>query len=148
MDRFLEALKKLGWLGTAMVTVIAGIWIAITYFNEQRLAYSKSFSDKQLEISYLTAEAVGGLVSARTADACEENREKFWTLFYGNLVLFESDATARAMGDLGTQLDKTTFETRQALRPFALHVSKSLRDYIDQRNSNDWRLSFEKLTGF
>jgi len=147
MNKFLETLKNLGWLGTAIVTLVAGIWLATTYFNEQRLAYSKSFSDKQLEIAYLAVDTVGGLVSARTSEKWEEYKSQFWNIYLGKLVLFETEDTASRMEALSRVLETTTFKERKTLRPYALHVSKSLRDFIAERNSNDWRMSFQKLIG-
>ena len=48
-----------------------------------------------------------------------------------------------AMGEFGAELDRTKFEERQKLRPYALHVSKSLRDFIAERNRDDWRITFD-----
>ena len=147
MSKILDVLKNLGWLATALITVIGGLWVAATYFNDQRLAYSKSFSDHQLEIAYKVAENVGRLVAAPTPELWETEKSTFWAYYHGELVLFETDETATVMSELGRELDRTNFEQRRKLGPYALHVSNSLRKFIAARNENDWRMTFDKLTG-
>jgi hypothetical protein len=143
----LSVLKELGWLGASLVTIAAGIWIGTTYLHSTRLAYQKTFNDKQLETVFLTAETVGELVSARTQDEWEERKKRFWELYLGRLILFESRETAGAMSTLGSQLDQTPFEKRRELRGNVMAVSRSLRNFLEQRNNNDWRITFDTLVG-
>jgi hypothetical protein len=141
----LAILKELGWLGAALVTIAAGIWVATTYLHSTRLAYQKSFNDKQLEIIFLTAETVGELFAARLPEDWEAHKERFWELYIGRLILFESSETAKAMVKLGNQLDNTAFDDRRKLRNRCLAVSRSLRNFLENRNNNDWRITFDNL---
>ena len=77
MSKAFETLKTLGWLGTVLVTVVGAIWVAITYFNEQRLTFAKTFSEKQLELSFEAANTVGGLVAAPTAAEWDKLKAQF-----------------------------------------------------------------------
>ena len=141
----LSVVKELGWLGASIVTIAAGIWVGTTYLHNTRLAYQKTFNDKQLEVVFLAAETVGELVSAPTKDEWEKRKARFWELYLGRLILFESQETASAMVALGTQLDQTPFEQRAALRREVLAVSRSLRSFLERRNNNEWRITFDTL---
>jgi hypothetical protein len=141
----LEVLKGLGWVGASLVTIAAGIWVATTYLHSTRLAYQKTFNDKQLETIFLTAETVGELVAARTPEDWEKHKERFWELYIGRLILFESNETAAAMVELGTQLNNTGFEKRRELLSNTIGVSRSLRNFLERRNDNDWRITFDLL---
>ena len=148
MGRFLETLKSLGWTGTILLTVVGGIWVAATYFNEQRLAYSRTFSEKQLDVTYKVTDVITSLVTEATEEQWEKDKTLFWKLYLGDLVLFESDDTAASMAEFGNALEQTEFADRFRLRPYAMHVSKSLRNFIADRNRNDWRITFDTLKGF
>ena len=65
-EGFLARIKELAWLGTAVAAIVTAVWAATTYLNDKRLEYVKTFSEKQIALSFETAETVANLLTAET----------------------------------------------------------------------------------
>jgi hypothetical protein len=141
-----SVVSSFGWIGTVTVAVVGGAWAAITYVNGKRIEFQQTFNDKTLETIFLTAETVGNLVSARKEEQWEEQKALFWELYWGRLILFESPETLEAMKALGDELKGTTFKDRWQLHSQAKDVAQSLRNYLKDRNSNDWRITIADIS--
>jgi hypothetical protein len=141
LNGILETLGHLGWLGAAVAAIAA----AVAYLNNKRLEYQRSFNDKTLKLIFLTAETVGELVACGNEIEWEKQKERFWELYWGRLVLFESDETRKAMETLGIELKVMNFAGRWELHSQAYDVSKSLRNYLKNKNTNDWRITIDEI---
>jgi hypothetical protein len=60
-ERFLARAKELAWLGAAAAALVTAIWGATTYLNDKRPEYVKTFNEKQITLSFETAETVAKL---------------------------------------------------------------------------------------
>ena len=76
-EGFLARIKELAWLGTAVAAIVTAVWAATTYLNDKRLEYVKTFSEKQIALSFETAETVANLLTAETQDAWDTHVAKF-----------------------------------------------------------------------
>ena len=74
-ERFLARAKEFAWLGAAAAALVTAIWWATTYLNDKRLEYVKTFNEKQITLSFDTAEIVAKLLTAETRRVGHARRE-------------------------------------------------------------------------
>jgi len=134
------------WLGTAFVTIIGGIWVVTAYRHSKKLEYQKAFNERQIEIVLLTAQTAGDLAAIDSEPEWKLARQRFWELYWGRLVLFEDEAVINAMIALGGKLGNLPFKRRAAIKHDCYAVSLALRSFLEKKNSEDWKISFELLT--
>ena len=145
-EGFLARIKELAWLGTAVAAIVTAVWAATTYLNDKRLEYVKTFSEKQIALSFETAETVANLLTAETQDAWDTHVAKFRNLYWGPLVLVESAKVEAAMFELCKQMSDTPdFSQRNSLRDKVFGVSAAIREQIRERNAYDWRIAYIDL---
>ncbi|MBM3528639.1 MAG: hypothetical protein FJX62_11140 [Alphaproteobacteria bacterium] len=132
--------KALAGLGI----VVAAGWAVVTYATNKRLEFQKSFNDRQLEIVLLTAQAVGDLLASQEGD-WDSAKARFWELYWGRLVLFEDKPIVNAMIALGNDLSSTSFKERIRLQSKVYNVSLALRNFLKERNAEDWKISFADI---
>lgn len=146
-ERFLARVKDLTWLGTALAATVTAIWAATTYLNDKRLEYVKTFNENQITLSFETAETAAKLLTAETKEDWDTHVAKFHTLYWGPLVLVESEDVEKAMFALCKRMmGAPDFNQRDSLQQEVFAVSKALREQIHDANANDWRINLAKLT--
>ena len=146
-EGFLAQIKELAWLGTAVAAIVTAVWAATTYLNDKRLEYVKTFSEKQIALSFETAETVANLLTAETQNAWDTHVAKFRNLYWGPLVLVESAKVEAAMFELCKQMSDTPdFSQRNSLRDKVFGVSAAIREQIRERSAYDWRIDLPTLT--
>ena len=82
-EGFLARIKELAWLGTAVAAIVTAVWAATTYLNDKRLEYVKTFSEKQIALSFETAETVA--LTAETQDAWDTHTSPSSAISIGDL---------------------------------------------------------------
>ena len=143
-ERFLARVKDFTWLGMALAATVTAIWAATTYLNDKRLEYVKTFNEKQIELSFETAKTVANLLTAETKEAWDKNAAEFRNLYWGPLVLVESQKLEEAMVALCKALP-SDFSQRDKVWKEVFEVSKALREQIRDRNEHDWRIDLASL---
>jgi hypothetical protein len=138
------AIDAIGKIAASLVLFAGGIWALVTYANNKKLEFQKYFNERQVEVALLTASTVGNLVEADD-NGWKESKARFWELYWGRLVLFEDKGVVEKMVELGRKLRETPFENREYLQDEVYAVSLELRRFLAEKNTNDWRISFETL---
>jgi hypothetical protein len=125
--------------GTAIVTVVGAVWVALTYFRSQKDAAvarlfesRKPFLELQLKLYTETAQIAGKLA---VADVGKEEFKKalyrFWELYWSELAVVENDKVEQAMEKVGEALGKMEGgEPRQVLEHAVLDLAHALHDGI------------------
>lgn len=139
--------KEFGWLGTVAAAVATAIWAVVIYLQNAKMEYIKDYDSKQTSTFFAVAETVSSLVAEDDPQKWNQQNQVFWSLHYGDLVLFEGPGIECAMTYFGAKLNATSFEKRQSLAPYAFAVSAELRKFIKQLNENGWKIDLAELTG-
>ena len=84
-EGFLARIKELPGSGTAVAAIVTAVWAATTYLNDKQVEYVKTFSEKQIALSFKTAETVANLLTAETQDACGHTRRQDSAISIGDL---------------------------------------------------------------
>jgi len=139
--------KDYAWLGTVLVAVGTAVWAVVTYLQNAKLEYLKDFNSKQISTLFSVAETVSSLVAEADQQKWDDHTRTFWSLHYGDLVLFENPGIECAMTYFGAKLNSVHFQNRHQLATYAFSVSSELRKFIKELNANEWRINLATLTG-
>ena len=146
-ERFLARVKDFTWLGTALAAIVTAIWAATMYLNDKRLEYVKTFNENQITLSFETAATVAKLLTAETKEDWDTHVAKFHTLYWGPLVLVESQDVEKAMFALCKRMMKAPdFNQRDNPQHEVFAVSQALRKQIRDANASNWRINLAELT--
>jgi hypothetical protein len=107
----------------------------------------KPFWQKQVDLYFDASNAVSTLINSTDAVKRQQAEDRFWQLFYGELVIVEDQNVERAMIDISSYL----IQCRQSpprcedykLKNLALALSSSCRQSIGE----SWKLGLEGLKG-
>jgi hypothetical protein len=155
----------------AFTAILAGLWVAYTYFENARqiaadqraqairsdtarlVEAQKPFNQKQLDLYLETAQVVGRLVSVDDASALTDDWKKdarrFEALFWSELSMVEDDVVKKAMGDLQPVLQAILEKNaginagqRHELQSRAYRVAKALNESI----ASTWLVALSEVT--
>ena len=164
-----------GWLPVLSV-VAGALWGLYTYLDHQKTARAeteaarqqqaaagraqaerdsrtrlieaqKPFLDRQLALYFQTAQTVGRLVTeAWPSDDWENDRRRFWQLYWSELTMVEHSGVAAAMSNFGRQLAvvDASIQAKKPVDPadlrqleqLALGVAGALRKGVENSWSN------------
>ena len=147
MKRLGRFVKDYAWLGTVLVAVATAVWAVVTYLQNAKLEYLRDFNSKQISTLFSVAETVSSLVAEADQQKWNDHTGTFWSLHYGDLVLFENPGIECAMTYFGAKLNSVHFENRHQLATYAFAVSSELRKFVKDLNANEWRINLVTLTG-
>ncbi len=135
----LKFITDISPFGTALVTVIGAVWVALTYLRNQKDAAiarlfesRKPFLELQLKLYTETAQIGGKLAVADIGkDEFEKAVYRFWELYWSELAVVEDKKVEQAMEKVGEALGKMqNGEPRKVLEDAVLDLAHALHDGI------------------
>lgn len=141
--------KEYRWVGTALATLVAGVWAVTKYVETTKFEYLKDFHTRQMTIIIDAAKTVANLVADNNQTDWSKQQEAFWKLYYGELIIFEDQKIECAMSYFGVKLIEINgnFENKNELEPYAVAVSTALHDFVTELNNSGWNIKLGDLVG-
>jgi hypothetical protein len=131
----------------AIAAFLFGVWQYVQQQNKELAArenelrkqsaardqeFMKPLWDRELAAYLLASETVATIAGMREGAKRREAEEKFWMLYRGPLVIFETKALSSAMVDFGRCLNGTEQCSESDLNDRALAVSSAIQVAIEQ----------------
>jgi hypothetical protein len=136
----LKLITDLTPFGTVLVTVVAAVWVALTYFQSQKDARitrtfesRKPFLELQLKLYTETAQVAGKLAVATIGEAdFKKAVHRFWELYWSELAVVEDQRVELAMEKVGEALAEMQNKAapRSVLEDSVLDLAHALHDGI------------------
>lgn len=124
---------------------IAFFWAVFQYTNTQkmqnqtrRIEATKPFLDRQLKLYTDATQAAATLATSVKDTELVQARERFWSLYWGELALVEDKQVEGAMVQFGSALSKGLTGTQ--LQVLSLQLAHACRDSLaDSWGVTQWR---------
>ena len=134
---FEQLLKTASLIGAA----IAFFWAIFQYINTQkiqiqtrRIEATKPFLDRQLKLYTDATQAAATLATSVKETELVQARERFWSLYWGELALVEDTQVEGAMVQFGSALSEG--QTGTQLQSLSLQLAHACRDSL----ANSWEI--------
>lgn len=99
-------IKTMTWFFIGLSAAIAAAWTVFAYSFSTLREAQKPYFAKQLELCFEASRVAANIATTRSTDTFEEARERFWSLYYGELRLIEGNPVSTAMINFGSILSE------------------------------------------
>jgi hypothetical protein len=107
---YVESLKDFAPIGA----VVVFIWGLFKFNHSNELSFRRPFWEKQISLYVEATSATAILATTNSESEWNAALKEFWRLYYGPLVIVESDAVAHEMIAFGKVIEGLVFETRSS----------------------------------
>lgn len=122
--------------------VVGGVWAVYQYLGGVEIGFRKPLWERQLDLYFQACEAASILANyPESAPEWRDAEKKFWTLYWGPLVVVEdAEHVSQAMIQMGAALNTAPRRPEQ-LRQLSFNLAQSCRHSI----SAAWRVKLAKI---
>lgn len=122
--------------------VVGGIWAVYQYLGGVEIGFRKPLWERQLDLYFRACEAASVLANyPESAPEWKEAEKKFWTLYWGPLVVVEdAEHVSQAMIRFGAAMNATPRRPEE-LRKLSFELAQSCRSSI----AAAWKIKLEHI---
>jgi hypothetical protein len=120
---------------TPLGAVVTFAWSVYQFFLNQRLQAetrrieaTKPFLDRQLKLYTDATQAAATIATSNEEDEITAARERFWSLYWGELALVEDERVEEAMVQLGNALNRK--DPKKEIQGLSLALAHACRDSL------------------
>ena len=143
-------LKRIYVFAALPLAVIVAYWTIWSYAASTTLEAKKPILQRQLDIYTNAAKVTGDLAALPRGPDWDHARNRFWSLYWGELAMVESRDVATKMVDFGNTLqalksnltESAWLEKQETLHGLSLAVAHAARDSLER----EWKVTLPSIS--